>query len=47
MIGIPAKNVGTTSGEFKPYAVTEDSKENGNEKLSRRFYFWNWKYPFN
>ena len=27
MIGIPAKNVGTTSGEFKPYAVTEDSKE--------------------
>ena len=32
MIGIPARNVGTTSGEFKPYAVTEDSKENGNEK---------------
>ena len=32
MIGIPAKNVGTTSGEFKPYAVTEDSKENNNEK---------------
>tara|TARA_B100000424_G_C22890344_1_gene473606 strand:- start:33 stop:608 length:576 start_codon:yes stop_codon:yes gene_type:complete len=27
MIGIPAKNVGTTSGEFKPYAVTEDSKK--------------------
>ena len=27
MIGIPAKNVGTTSGEFKPYAVIEDSKE--------------------
>ena len=27
MIGIPAKNVGTTSGEFKPYAVTEESKE--------------------
>ena len=26
MIGIPARNVGTTSGEFKPYAVTEDSK---------------------
>ena len=23
MIGIPARNVGTTSGEFKPYAVTE------------------------
>ena len=32
MIGIPARNVGTTSGEFKPYAVTEDSKENDNEK---------------
>ena len=32
MIGIPARNVGTTSGEFKPYAVTEDSKENFNEK---------------
>ena len=27
MIGIPAKIVGTTSGEFKPYAVTEDSKK--------------------
>ena len=27
MIGIPAKNVGTTSGEFKPYAVTEDTDE--------------------
>ena len=27
MIGIPAKNVGTSSGEFKPYAVTEDSDE--------------------
>ena len=26
-IGIPAKNVGTSSGEFKPYAVTEDSDE--------------------
>ena len=32
MIGIPARNVGTTSGEFKPYAVTEDSKESNNEK---------------
>ena len=32
MIGIPARNVGSTSGEFKPYAVTEDSKENNNEK---------------
>ena len=27
MIGIPSKIVGTTSGEFKPYAVTEDSKK--------------------
>ena len=27
MIGIPAKNVGTTSGEFKPYAVTEETKK--------------------
>ena len=27
MIGIPAKNVGTSSSEFKPYAVTEDSDE--------------------
>ena len=27
MIGIPAKNIGTTSGEFKPYAVTEISKK--------------------
>jgi len=27
MIGIPAKVIGTTSGEFKPYAVTEDSKK--------------------
>ena len=32
MIGIPAKNVGTTSGEFKPYAVTEDSIKESNEK---------------
>ena len=32
MIGIPARNVGTSSGEFKPYAVTEDAKENDNEK---------------
>ena len=32
MIGIPARNVGTTSEEFKPYAVTEDSKESNNEK---------------
>ena len=27
MIGIPAKNVGTANEEFKPYAVTEESKE--------------------
>ena len=28
MVGIPAKNVGTTTKEFKPYAITEESKEN-------------------
>ncbi len=27
MIGIPARNVGTTTGEFKPYAVTENIDE--------------------
>ncbi len=27
MIGIPARNVGTTTEEFRPYAVTEESKE--------------------
>tara|TARA_B100001029_G_C14878791_1_gene348752 strand:+ start:74 stop:643 length:570 start_codon:yes stop_codon:yes gene_type:complete len=27
MVGIPAKNVGTATEEFKPYAVTDDSKE--------------------
>ena len=27
MIGIPARNVGTATEEFKPYAVTEESKE--------------------
>ena len=27
MLGIPAKNVGTTTEEFKPYAVTEETKE--------------------
>ena len=32
MIGIPARNVGTSSNEFKPYAVTEDTKEIDNEK---------------
>ena len=26
MIGIPAKNVGTATEEFKPYAVTEETK---------------------
>ncbi len=28
MVGIPAKNIGTSTEEFKPYAVTEESKEN-------------------
>ena len=27
MVGIPAKNVGTATEEFKPYAVTEESKD--------------------
>ena len=27
MVGIPAKNVGIATEEFKPYAVTEESKE--------------------
>jgi len=27
MVGIPAKNVGTSTEEFKPYAVTEETKE--------------------
>ena len=27
MVGIPAKNIGTSTHEFKPYAVTEESKE--------------------
>ena len=27
MIGIPAKNVGTATEEFKPYAVTEETKK--------------------
>ena len=30
MIGIPARNVGTATEEFKPYAVTDESE---NEKL--------------
>ena len=28
MVGIPAKNVGTATEEFKPYAVTNGSEEN-------------------
>ena len=30
MIGIPAKNVGTATEEFKPYAVENDNSENNN-----------------
>ncbi len=30
MIGIPAKNVGTATEEFKPYAVENDNSENSN-----------------
>ena len=32
MIGIPAKNVGTATEEFKPYAVENDNSENNNGK---------------
>ena len=27
MVGIPARNIGTSSEEFKPYAVTEETKK--------------------
>ena len=30
MIGIPAKNVGTATEEFKPYAVENENSENNN-----------------
>ena len=30
MVGIPAKNVGTASQEFKPYAVEETKEDNSN-----------------
>ncbi|MDA7751687.1 serine O-acetyltransferase [Candidatus Pelagibacter sp.] len=30
MVGIPAKNVGTATDEFKPYAVEEVDKDNSN-----------------
>ena len=30
MIGIPAKNVGTATEEFKPYAVENDNSEKNN-----------------
>jgi len=30
MVGIPAKNVGTATEEFKPYAVEESTKDNSN-----------------
>ena len=43
MVGIPAKNVGTATKEFKPYAVEEADKDTSdNEKYSRQFYFRNW-----
>ena len=43
MVGIPAKNVGTATEEFKPYAVEETLKIlQINEKYSRQFYFRNW-----
>tara|TARA_A100001011_G_scaffold299092_1_gene312144 strand:- start:187 stop:768 length:582 start_codon:yes stop_codon:yes gene_type:complete len=31
MIGIPAKNVGTATEEFKPYAVEKDNSEKNND----------------
>ena len=31
MIGIPAKNVGTATEEFKPYAVENDNSEKNND----------------
>ena len=31
MIGIPAKNVGTATDEFKPYAVENDNSEKNND----------------
>ena len=31
MIGIPAKNVGTATEEFKPYAVTNGNSEQNND----------------
>ena len=34
MIGIPAKNVGTATEEFKPYAVENDNSENNNGKTA-------------
>jgi hypothetical protein len=27
MVGIPAKNVGTSTEEFKPYGITKNSDE--------------------
>ena len=32
MIGIPAKNVGTATEEFKPYAVTNGNSEQNNDQ---------------
>jgi len=49
MVGIPAKNVGEGSIDdktFKPYGITEQSDKNWNEKFSKKFYWWNWKYAF-
>ena len=32
MVGIPAKNVGITDSEFKPYGITPDSDKNQNNE---------------
>ena len=34
MVGIPARNIGVSTEEFKPYAVTEETKK---EKDSEKF----------
>ena len=35
MIGIPAKNVGTATEEFKPYAVTEETKKENDIEIKK------------
>ena len=35
MVGIPAKNVGTTTEDFKPYGITSESDKSWYEKRSK------------